>query len=170
MKQRNRNSYKADLLNDLKDSEYAAEYLSASMNESVETFLLALRDVADAKKGMTRIASDAHVNRENLYRMLSGGGNPTLNNLHAVLTTLGLKIVVESLSTKDRIPAVQKTGDVVVTSAATVADTAVTVAQGDIINYANLDTSHAKLLQTADGNPREIEFSANPEMLLSTTA
>lgn len=43
--------YKADLLADLKNPEYAAAYLSASMDESVETLILALRDVADAQKG-----------------------------------------------------------------------------------------------------------------------
>jgi probable addiction module antidote protein len=95
MKQEHRKNYKADLLADLKDSEYAADYLSASMAESVETFLLALRDVADSQKGMARVASEANVNRENLYRMLSEDGNPRLNSLHAVLTTLGFRISVE---------------------------------------------------------------------------
>lgn len=99
MKQKQRNNYKADLLADLKDPEYAAGYLSASMAESVETFLLAIRDVADAQKGMARVASEARVNRENLYRMLSDDGNPRLSSLHAVLNALGLRISIEAATT-----------------------------------------------------------------------
>jgi probable addiction module antidote protein len=65
--------YMDDLRSDLKDPEYAAEYLTAARRESRETFLLALRDVAEAQKGMTKVAPRAGVNRENLYRMLSEG-------------------------------------------------------------------------------------------------
>ncbi len=62
----NRNEdFKADLLAELKaDSAYAAEYLSAAKADSNEAFLVALRDVAEARKGMRRVAKDAKVNRE----------------------------------------------------------------------------------------------------------
>jgi probable addiction module antidote protein len=87
--------YRDDLLDDLRSDEYAAEYLSAAIRDSVGVFLLALRDVADARKGMSKLASEAQVNRENLYRMLSEGGNPRLHNLNSVLEVLrlGLNIV-----------------------------------------------------------------------------
>jgi DNA-binding phage protein len=52
-----KNSYKADLLARLRDNEYAAGYLSAASAESLETFLLALRDVAEAQEGMAKVAS-----------------------------------------------------------------------------------------------------------------
>jgi probable addiction module antidote protein len=86
-------SYKADLLVDLKSLDYCAKYLRAAIVDSVEAFLVALRDVAEAQRGMTKLASAAGVNRENLYRMLSGRGNPRLNNLKAVLDAVGLQIV-----------------------------------------------------------------------------
>jgi len=89
---RRRNDYKADLLADLRDRDYAKGYLSAAAKESSETLLLALRDVVEAQKGMGRIASEAKVNRENLYRMLSEEGNPRLNSLYAVLEALGFSI------------------------------------------------------------------------------
>jgi probable addiction module antidote protein len=85
-------SYKADLLVDLKSLEYCAKYLRAAIADSVEAFLVALRDVAEAQKGMTKLAASAGVNRENLYRMLSGRGNPRLDNLKAVLDAIGLQI------------------------------------------------------------------------------
>jgi probable addiction module antidote protein len=84
-------SYREDLLSDLKEPEYAVEYLSAARQESREAFLLALRDVADAQKGLKSVAVEAGVNRENLYRMLSEAGNPRLSSLDAVLGSLGIE-------------------------------------------------------------------------------
>jgi probable addiction module antidote protein len=49
-------------------------------------FLLALRDVADAR-GMSTLAAKAQLNRENLYRMLSEHRNPQLDSLTALLDT-----------------------------------------------------------------------------------
>jgi probable addiction module antidote protein len=90
--QTNPNDYRADLLADLRDPRYAAGYVSAAASESLETLLLALRDVADAQKGMGKVASEAGVNRENLYRMLSEEGNPRLSSLYSVLPVLGIKM------------------------------------------------------------------------------
>jgi probable addiction module antidote protein len=89
---RKRNDYKADLLADLRDLDYPKGYLSAAAKESSETLLLALREVAEAQKGMGEVASEAKVYRENLYRMLSEEGNPRLSSLYAVLDTLGFFI------------------------------------------------------------------------------
>lgn len=90
-------SYKKDLLNDLKnDKGYAAAYLSAALKDSMEAFLVALRDVAEAQKGMGRIAALAGRNRENLYRMLSQRGNPRLDSLLPVLKALDFSLVVET--------------------------------------------------------------------------
>jgi len=85
--------YKADLLASLKNTWYAAKYLTASAKDSVDALLVALRDVAEARLGLTKLAADAKVNRENLYRMLSEEGNPRLRNLTAVVDALGLRII-----------------------------------------------------------------------------
>ncbi len=88
--------YKSDLLEDLrKDSEFAAAYLSAAMSDSRESFLVALRDVAEARKGISKLAAEANVNRENLYRSLSKEGNPTLDTFTAILAALGLQLKIE---------------------------------------------------------------------------
>ena len=86
----NKHNYKADLLARLKDLRYAVFYLSASVQESQETFFLALRDVAEAQKGIAQLAVDANVNRENLYRLLSEDGNPQYSTFLAVLDALGI--------------------------------------------------------------------------------
>lgn len=87
--------YKEALLEDLKDSSEAAEYLTASLEDTdPEVFLLALRDVAEAH-GLKRLAEGAQLNRESMYRMLSERGNPQLSSLTAVLHQLGLRLAVE---------------------------------------------------------------------------
>ncbi len=87
--------YKESLLEDLKDPNEAAEYLTAALEDgSPEVFLLALRDVAEAH-GMQRLARGAQLNRESMYRMLSDQGNPQLSSLAAVLRQLGLRLAVE---------------------------------------------------------------------------
>jgi hypothetical protein len=58
---------------------------------------MALRDVAEATKGMSQVATEADKNRENLYRMLSSEGNPRLNSLWAVLEAMGLRLSVEPI-------------------------------------------------------------------------
>ena len=87
--------HKEELLEDLRDPGEAAGYLTAALEDgSPAVFLLALRDVAEAH-GMKRLAEGARLNRESLYRMLSGQGNPQLFSLTAVLQELGLRLAVE---------------------------------------------------------------------------
>ena len=88
-------NYKSDLFEDLKDPEYAALYLANVLEDgSSEEFLLALRDVAEARK-MSAVARASHLNRESLYKMLSESGNPRLNSLRAVLESVGLRLSVK---------------------------------------------------------------------------
>ncbi len=88
-------SYDEGLLPDLQDPEEAAAYLNAALEESSqEVFLLALRDVANAR-GLTQLARETSLNRENLYRMLSEKGNPQLFSLTVLLDALGLSLAVK---------------------------------------------------------------------------
>jgi probable addiction module antidote protein len=88
--------YRADLLADLRDDpRFAAEYVSAAYVDSQEAFLVALRDVSEAQKGIAKVAVGAKLNRENLYRMLSREGNPRLSTLGSVLNALGMDLSVK---------------------------------------------------------------------------
>ena len=91
-------SYQAALIESLKDSEEAAAYLNAALEEDAEDaedlFLLALRNVAEAR-GIAKLAEEATLNRESLYRALSAKGNPRLSTIGAVLDALGLLLAVE---------------------------------------------------------------------------
>jgi probable addiction module antidote protein len=84
-----------ELIGRLRDARYCSKYLSAAFRDSAETFLMALRNVADAQKGMGKVAAEAGVNRENLYRTLSKSGNPRLDTLWAVLKAIGLRVSLE---------------------------------------------------------------------------
>jgi probable addiction module antidote protein len=87
--------YEKNLMEDLQDSFEAAEYLNAALEDgSPEVFLMALKDVAQAK-GISEIARETNLNRENLYRILSRKGNPKLKSLSSVLHSVGLKLCVE---------------------------------------------------------------------------
>jgi probable addiction module antidote protein len=88
--------YEAGLKEALMDPEEAAAYLNAALEENdQEVFLLALRDIAEAR-GFTRMAQDTSLNRENLYRMLSSTGNPQLSSLNALLRSIGLRLSVQT--------------------------------------------------------------------------
>ena len=79
------------------DPRFAAEYLRAAMDEQDEpkVLLIALRRIAEARGGMTRVARAAGVERESLHRALSGRGNPRFSTLSAVAKALGLRLTVE---------------------------------------------------------------------------
>jgi len=90
-------SYKDDLLDDLRNDDVFSEaYLSAAMADSREAFLVALRDVAEARLGgIANLAEEANVNRETLYRTLSVAGNPRFSTLESVLGALGMNLTVK---------------------------------------------------------------------------
>ena len=95
-------SHKEWLLKRLQDPEYASGYLNEALNDgSQEAFLLALRNVAQAK-GIRQTAEHTDLNRESMYRMLSEKGNPNLSSLNKVLDSLGL---VLSIRKKDEVAA-----------------------------------------------------------------
>lgn len=89
----NSRPYDAYLQEELHDPELAAAYLTAALTEgSTDEFLLALRSVADAHGGIGAVAEAAQLNRQALYRTLSGDGNPTIATLRSVLRVLGLDL------------------------------------------------------------------------------
>jgi probable addiction module antidote protein len=85
--------YRDSLLEDLQEPSEAAAYLNAALADSDEMFLVALRDVAEAKQ-MAKVAESAGVARESIYRMLTQTGNPTYSNLLGILAALGLRLSI----------------------------------------------------------------------------
>lgn len=88
-------SYHEDLLRRLKDPKFAAGYLSKCLEDDEATFLVALRDVAEAHGGIRELAAKTHLNREHLFRMLSKTGNPHLHSLRQLVGAVGLKLTLQ---------------------------------------------------------------------------
>jgi probable addiction module antidote protein len=101
--------YRDSLLEDLQDATEASHYLNAALEDSDEMFLVALRDVAEAKQ----MAQVAGVARESLYRMLNGKGNPGYSNLLGILRSVGLKLTIQPEKLNQPQPALRKPAKVV---------------------------------------------------------
>lgn len=94
--------YQEELIKSLRDPEQAISYLKVALEEyeqdgDSEFFLLALRNIAEAQGGISALARKTHLNRQNLYRALSGKGNPTFLTLEAIMHGLGFRLSVEPL-------------------------------------------------------------------------
>ena len=86
-------SYKEHFLNALQDPEEAAAYLDACLeDEDPHVFLLALKDVAAARGGMSKLSRNSSLNRQSLYRTLSKKGNPKMVNFFSILASLGMEL------------------------------------------------------------------------------
>lgn len=89
-------SYHEYLIKSLKnDPEEAAGYLNAALEDGdYRVFLGALRDVAEALGGISKLAKKTKLSRPNLYRMLSEKGKPEITSLYKVLKAFGLTLAV----------------------------------------------------------------------------
>ncbi|WP_426227059.1 addiction module antidote protein [Pararhizobium sp. DWP3-4] len=82
----------------------AAQYLDSPeayaelLNDAFETgdtaYIAAALGVVARAKGMTKVAKDAGVTREALYKALSADGDPKLSTLLGVVKALGVKLTV----------------------------------------------------------------------------
>ena len=90
-------AYRDSLLAALQDPREAAASLDAALEAGDrEAFLLALRQVAEARLGsIGELAGRSGLNRESLYRTLSGQGNPELASLDRLLHAVGLRLAVD---------------------------------------------------------------------------
>jgi probable addiction module antidote protein len=83
------------LVEDLRDPEFSAAYLEDVLkNGSMESFLLAIRNVAVANGGMKKISKSTKLGRESMYKALSKSGNPQFSTLLNILNDVGLRFSV----------------------------------------------------------------------------
>jgi probable addiction module antidote protein len=87
-------SHKEELFNNLQDPEFAAEYFNAALEEGDQgILLLAMKNLVDARGGMSKIAEETGLNRESLYRALKEDGNPKIDTFYKVLHAVGIKLL-----------------------------------------------------------------------------
>ncbi|MDL2290719.1 putative addiction module antidote protein [Desulfovibrio sp. OttesenSCG-928-F20] len=81
---------KFDVTDHLDNEEVIAQYLAAALEDSnPDVFLAALADVAKAR-GMAKLAQDAGLSRESLYKTLSPGAKPRFETVMKISKALGV--------------------------------------------------------------------------------
>lgn len=81
---------------ELKDDAFAEAFLKAALesykkDHNVSDFLHALRTLIHARGKFSDVAKKAKISREHLYKILSQKGNPTIDSLMRILTTLNFR-------------------------------------------------------------------------------
>lgn len=98
---RNYRRFKDYNIDQLRDPEDARIYLSVALedyekNEDIDAFLLAVKDVAEAQGGISKLAERLSLTDEGLNKVLSENGNPQLNTIRQILYELGFKFSIEA--------------------------------------------------------------------------
>jgi probable addiction module antidote protein len=97
-------SYRSRLMEKLTIPSEAEHYINAALDDSIEMFFEAVRDVAQAHQ-MALVAKKSGVGREGLYRSLSKQGNPSWKTVLSVLDVVGLEIPgVQAKTTSSHTP------------------------------------------------------------------
>jgi len=86
-----------DAADHLESDEDIVAYLEAAFEDGDPALIAAaLGDIARAR-GMTKVAADAGLGRESLYKALSPNGNPELATVLKVMQALGLGLRVSAI-------------------------------------------------------------------------
>ncbi|VYU29647.1 DNA-binding protein [Metakosakonia massiliensis] len=86
------------LIQELRDNpNYAEVYLQTALEEiyepgGVSAFLIALRQVIEARGGVGEIAKKSGIARQHIYRALSESGNPTLTTITELTRAAGVRL------------------------------------------------------------------------------
>ena len=79
----------------LKTPEDIAAYLNEILeDDNPKLLMLALRNVAESQGGITAVAEHTGLNRESLYKTLSGKRNPRIETINVILHSFGLRLSV----------------------------------------------------------------------------
>lgn len=88
-------SYHSYLIESLKDPAEAAAYLDAVLEDGeLEHVLLALKNVAEARRSMASSQNEPDVSWNTYYQLLSQGEAPGILLVSKLLSSLGLKLSV----------------------------------------------------------------------------
>lgn len=83
----------------LTSPEAIAEFMSDALETGDAGYIAKAMGVAARAKGMTELARETGLSREQLYRSFSEHGNPTLKTLLAVMKALGVEMMARPHTT-----------------------------------------------------------------------
>jgi probable addiction module antidote protein len=84
-----------DPAEDLTSDEAIAIFMAEAFQTSDAGYIAHALGVVARAKGMTQIAGQTGLSREQLYRSFSGNGNPTLKTTLAVMKALGIELTAK---------------------------------------------------------------------------
>ena len=96
MKYKSFEELKKEILTD--DIEQQLAYLKASFEDNFdmpEAIMSAIKSVAEVR-GISHLAETSELNRENLYRVLSGNTYPRIDTFFKIIDALGMRLTVEA--------------------------------------------------------------------------
>ncbi len=81
-----------------KNEKFREGYLNEALNEEDGRIALGMfRHVTEAMGGVTRLAKNSGLNRQNLYKVLSGKKDPAYSTVEGIVHGFGFRIKVESV-------------------------------------------------------------------------
>lgn len=84
-----------DPAEDLNSDEAIATFMSSAFETNDVSYIAHALGIVARAKGMTQIAGQTGLSREQLYRSFSENGNPTLKTTIAVMKALGLDLTAK---------------------------------------------------------------------------
>jgi probable addiction module antidote protein len=95
-------SFESDLMEKLRDPEFASAYVMSAVVDNDLGFLpIALGDVAKAH-GISKLADESGINRRTLYKVFDKTGNPSFELVMQVMQSLGMEVQVRPRKSKKR--------------------------------------------------------------------
>jgi probable addiction module antidote protein len=85
-----------DPAEDLRSDEAIAIFMEEAFKTEDAGYIAHALGVVARAKGMTQIAKDTGLSREQLYRSFSKDGNPTLKTTIAVMKALGIELAAKA--------------------------------------------------------------------------
>jgi probable addiction module antidote protein len=85
-----------DPAEDLTSDRAIADFMTGAFETNDPGFIAHALGVVARAKGMTQIARQTGLSREQLYRSFSEGGNPTLRTTLAVMKALGIELTAKT--------------------------------------------------------------------------
>lgn len=85
------------------NSKEAEQYLKIALEDyfqdgNKEAFYQALEDVVKANIGISELAKETSLNRQNLYKIFSGKSNPKLETIENILTSVGFTMTIKRMA------------------------------------------------------------------------
>jgi probable addiction module antidote protein len=84
-----------DPAEDLTSDEAVALFMAEAFDTEDASYIAHALGVVARAKGMTQIANETGLSREQLYRSFSAGGNPTLKSTISVMKALGIGLTAK---------------------------------------------------------------------------